>query len=247
MRERYARHLIGKTRKLPHLPIGNMLVIAPHHDDEVLGTGLAIRRSLRAGYRVDVTYIDTVPERWRESQKALDALQGFNRDLRGSAYMESPNTYIPIEDRVMVAIGNALVDRLPNIVLIPHALESHPEHLAVRSAALSVLRGWKPTAVGGVAVYGYAVWAWHTWPFVSLLAQNDWALRRASILASWRTRGGRGLVESFTHRVVGGYDAKKDALACFRSQHVSAPGHASLGDLGLLDWRWIEGFTRESV
>lgn len=123
----------------------NVLVIAPHPDDEAIGCGGTICQHVVRGDRVVVVFLTSgelglkgLPreEAWRtretEAQKAAEILGAA--DLN---FLRQPDWFIgeQVEDTAL-ALRPIIVRESPAVIYLPHAEEWHPDH----QAALAVVR-----------------------------------------------------------------------------------------------------------
>ena len=142
----------------------NVLVLAPHPDDETIGCGGSIRLHRRTGDRVSVVFLTSgelgLPRTPREEACEIReseagraaALLGFSV----AEFLRLPDYCLSEESaslsRRLVPI---LRDSRPRQVYLPHPEEEHPDHAAVLPAlrrALSELGGDAPWLLG------YEVW-----------------------------------------------------------------------------------------
>lgn len=142
----------------------NVLVIAPHPDDEAIGCGGTLLRHAAAGDRTTVVFLTSgelglkhlEPEaawrvREREAETAADLL-----GVGALAFLRQPDWYVGENVRETAAKLRPELERAaPHLVYLPHSREWHPDH----QAALPVLR----TALGvaapaGLVVRGYEIW-----------------------------------------------------------------------------------------
>jgi N-acetylglucosamine malate deacetylase 1 len=142
----------------------NVLVIAPHPDDEAIGCGGSICLHVLRGDRVIVVFLTSgelglkhlaAPEAWavREAEaQAAAAVLG----TAATRFLRLPDWYIgEIPDRTVATLASVLADEQPNVVYVPHSDEWHPDH----RAALPALS--RATAASGIAppqVRTYEVW-----------------------------------------------------------------------------------------
>jgi LmbE family N-acetylglucosaminyl deacetylase len=142
----------------------NVLVIAPHPDDETLGCGGTLIRHVQRGDRVSAVFLTSgelglkqMPreEAWRmreseagEAAKVLGLTEVHF--LRCSDWFLSDH----IEDTALLL--RPLLARLqPSLVYVPHVLEWHPDH----KAALSVLTmALDPPYAPSPSIRTYEVW-----------------------------------------------------------------------------------------
>jgi LmbE family N-acetylglucosaminyl deacetylase len=117
----------------------NVLVLAPHPDDESIGCGGTLRLHVDRGDRVDVAFL-TSGELGLE-EMAPDAARKVREDeaeraaaLLGLAhltFLRHPDWFLG--DAVEAACADVMrvvEERAPDLVLHPHALEAHPDHAA---------------------------------------------------------------------------------------------------------------------
>ena len=125
----------------------NVLVIAPHMDDEVLGVGATIVRHVEAGDRVSVCVVanraydhrynpETLAEE-RESARNAQAILGY-QDLR---FLDFP------DERLDAAVQNIIIplekiyrEIKPHVVYVSHKGDNNQDHQAVFHAAAVVCR-----------------------------------------------------------------------------------------------------------
>jgi len=142
----------------------NVLVIAPHPDDEVIGCGGAIRLRIERGERVSVVFLTSgelglkqLPrgEAWKiREAEAGNAAKILG--LTGLHFLRQPDWMLA--DHVSSA-AQALVPVLkqdqPAVIYLPHPADGHPDHQAtwpILRAALKRCRGLRPELLG------YEVW-----------------------------------------------------------------------------------------
>jgi LmbE family N-acetylglucosaminyl deacetylase len=117
----------------------NVLVVAPHPDDESIGCGGTLRLHVERGDRVDVVFLtsgelgleELEPDAARkvredEAERAA-ALLGLTR----LEFLRHPDWFLGDTLDAACADVLRLVEELtPDRVLYPHALEAHPDHAA---------------------------------------------------------------------------------------------------------------------
>jgi LmbE family N-acetylglucosaminyl deacetylase len=179
-----------------------LVVVAPHPDDETLGTGgiiAALATDSVPVLVVSVTDGEAAPV-------GCDRLAAVRRgELREALHRLAPAATVgrlALPDGEVAGREDELVDRLgevfaaSDVVLAPHPSDGHPDHDACGRAAVAAARRV------GARCWTYPVWAWH-WhdPAASELARDG--VRIVLPLAAW--------------------EAKQSAIGCYRSQLA---GHA---------------------
>ncbi len=142
----------------------DVVVVAPHPDDEVLGVGGLMHRLVRDGMRVRVVAVTdgegAVPPRGWSSERLAGARVVEAADACASLGVDSPRRLRIPDGRVTeheVALAEALSE-----VLTPttHCLatwrsDGHPDHEATGRAAAAAC------AHTGATLVEYPVWMWH--------------------------------------------------------------------------------------
>ncbi|MBI3853886.1 MAG: PIG-L family deacetylase [Verrucomicrobia bacterium] len=142
----------------------NVLIIAPHPDDEVIGCGGAVCLHVRQGNRVSAVFLTSgelglkrLPreEAWRireaEARKAAKML-----GLEELFFLRQPDWMLG-EHLVKVAAALRLVleQEKPKLIYLPHPQDGHPDH----QAALPVLKvALKRCRISKPELRAYEVW-----------------------------------------------------------------------------------------
>ncbi|HEX5009132.1 MAG TPA: PIG-L deacetylase family protein [Planctomycetota bacterium] len=131
---------------LSRVPVGPVLVVAPHPDDEILGCGGAIALHVRRGDRVHVALVTAGegggdPQRRTEESRAAANLLG-RTDVTSLGARDGAVA----QDAGLPERLEALVAReRPVVVYAPSPFELHPDHLAtLRATAVALRRGPPP-------------------------------------------------------------------------------------------------------
>ncbi len=138
----------------------NLLVLAPHPDDEAIGLGGLLASHLEAGSRVTVLYLtdgrgprlsDTsLVEVRRNEARSLGEKYGFEQ-----VFWDVPDTRLRADPEQVGSLAG-LLDRLaPNQVFLPSFFDHQYDHFAANELLAGALRQL-PGAVP--AVLGYEVW-----------------------------------------------------------------------------------------
>jgi LmbE family N-acetylglucosaminyl deacetylase len=148
--------------------VRRLLVVAPHHDDEVLGCGGTIARLAEAGAEVHVAVVTrgapprfepALAERVRveaiEAHAILGVASAHFLDLPAAGLDGVPHA------ELNQAVGRAVAAAAPDILLVPFNGDVHLEHQLVFAACLVAARPNRPD-------YPARVWAYET------LSETNW-------------------------------------------------------------------------
>jgi len=143
-------------------PIGeNVLVLAPHPDDETLGCGGTIRLLVEAGKKVKTIFLtsgDKAEEagnhreyslmREKEAEKALGVLGVADYDFFRFPDRELSDNYDAVHDR----IGQAMNILMPDAVYCPSMLELNPDHRTSAEILLDMQRSLSTREKGAESI-----------------------------------------------------------------------------------------------
>jgi LmbE family N-acetylglucosaminyl deacetylase len=136
--------------KLSALEHGNVLVMAPHIDDDVIGCGGTLRKHVDSGQSVmSVYFADCTDTRKTEAAEAA-AIIGINRleflGYESKTLLDHPE----IQDR----LSDIIAEYKPKIVYLPSLLDRHNDHLTVNHYMAALCASNK----FDFNVYSYEVW-----------------------------------------------------------------------------------------
>jgi LmbE family N-acetylglucosaminyl deacetylase len=141
----------------------NVLVIAPHPDDESIGCGGAILRHTDAGDRVHVVFLtsgewglkDLSPdEAWRIREAEARAAAGvLGTSL--SFWREQDWALEEHVDALAGRLAELIEAEQPELVYAPHPAEWHPDH---RAASAAVAAAATRCGISSWSVRGYEIW-----------------------------------------------------------------------------------------
>lgn len=196
----------------------NVLVIAPHPDDETLGLGGTIKRMTSSGYRVSVLtvaahmpplYTKEVHETTVRESRAAHKVLGVNE----SVYLDKPAVMlgeIPVHEFNALILDH--VGRLsPDILFMPY-YDRHIDHRLVFDACMVAAR---PVGQGKNIKL---VAAFET------ISETHWNAPHIE----------PNFVPNFCIDITGQIDAKIEAMACFKSQLHEFPAPRSIEALKAL-------------
>jgi LmbE family N-acetylglucosaminyl deacetylase len=239
--------------RIPRLDVhslgGHTLVLAPHPDDETLGSGGLVALLRERGEPVDIVYVtdgatshpsmarsELIECREREAAAAAEVL-GVSRERLHFLRLPDGSLAHHVES-ASAQVAGILGDLRPARIVLPHALEPNDDHAATAAVAATAV------AVHGRAVssMSYFVWFWDQWPWTA-----PWAPprsrhgRRRMLRTAWQGRLGTAIAPRLTHSidVSAVLDRKRAALAMHRTQMTrpdGEPGWLTLADVANGEW-----------
>src|SRR5215207_2048953 len=130
----------------------NVLVVAPHPDDESIGCGGTICLHTARGDRVAVAYLTSgegggerlrrlPPEQaWRIREREAEAAAEI-LGVKELTFLRHLDWFLGKEvDKAAASLGPILKREAPQIIYLPHAGEWHPDHQAALPIVLMALR-----------------------------------------------------------------------------------------------------------
>jgi len=183
----------------------NVLVLAPHMDDEVIGCGGALAQHVARGAQVTVVFLtDGGASGTVSPSSAATTLVGTRRQEAGlalqtlgvqhSVFLDGPDGALRSTPQLAGKLRALLEQQKFDVIYLPFFLEEHPDHRAASDLLLDAARGLKLDA----QCLGYEVW---TTLFPNCLVNIDATVQ-----------------------------IKRDALNHYRSQLAEAEyGHTQLG------------------
>lgn len=190
----------------------NILVIAPHPDDEILGVGGTIAKYASAGHNVYVCVVtkgtlplfapDGVKQVRRECEKA-DSLVGVKK----TCFLEFPAAMLEEVPRYKLndAIAQVIQDVLPDEVYIPHRGDMQLDHKMIVDAAMVALRPRYKHVVKRILAY-------------ETLSETGWDIPNSV----------NEFIPNVYNDISGYIDKKMEALNSFESQMASFPNARSI-------------------
>lgn len=144
---------------IPDVPPGqNVLVIAPHSDDEALGCGGTLIKHHQAGHKITAVFMTDgsksesamaeeklVRLRKKEGEQAAEIL-GIVRCI----FLNYPDRCLKKNSESVERMRQILVEIQPDLVYLPFYLDNHPDHQATAAIVLGAL---KQHAVPTVMIY----------------------------------------------------------------------------------------------
>lgn len=191
----------------------NVLVIAPHPDDEVLGVGGTIAKRVEEGHNVYVCIVtkgceplfaqDLVEQTRSECRKA-DAFLGVKQTI----FLDFPAAMIETVPRYQLndAIVKVVQEIQPDEVYIPHRGDMQIDHKMVVDATMVALRPKYKHVVKRIYAY-------------ETLSETGWDIPNTT----------NEFIPTVYENISGTLDRKLEAMSVFKSQLSDFPGARSVG------------------
>lgn len=164
--------LFGKRINIPFNK--NILIIAPHPDDEIFGCGNFIYDSIKNNNRVSIVFLskgekstsqideDELIDNRRKMAIEANRILGCT-DLTFLAFPDSNFISVKEDDLQAKNIINIIEDKKPDYIFYPHILDYNLDHRSA-SALISELLSNR----NDIAKYYYCVWLWESLPYRDL-------------------------------------------------------------------------------
>lgn len=125
---------------LGRVPVGPVLVVAPHPDDEILGCGGAIALHARRGDRVHVALV-TAGEAGGDGPARLDESRASAGGLGASdvSCLNIPDGQVGRDGTLTDTLSTMIHKLKPRVVYAPSPFEMHPDHVATLHATAGAL------------------------------------------------------------------------------------------------------------
>lgn len=138
-------------------PRGNILVVAPHPDDEAIGPGGTLLRSVADGESRLSLLVMTTGQSADRATRRLES-ETTARNLGGTFQcLDLPDGKIPVDDATVARFAEVIDALAPDVLMLPFALDDHDDHrraneLLVRATDRLVCRPevWAYQVYGGV-------------------------------------------------------------------------------------------------
>ncbi len=189
----------------------NILVFAPHNDDEVLGVGGTIRKYADRGHSVYVCEVTSGPKYKLMQEEAGKAHKVMR--VKESIFLNLPVVKLKNFDSVEMnaAIAKVVFDVKPDIVFIPFIGDIHMDHREVTESALVALRPANNSSVKTIYMY-------------ETLSETGWNLPNSE----------RSFIPDTYIDVTSTFEKKIEAMQCYKSQIKEYPNPRSVQSMRAL-------------
>lgn len=140
-----------KHEIIDNMPSGNVLVIAPHPDDDVFGCGGAIKLHTSRGDKLKIIYLTGKGTKREEEARKAAAILGVT-DLE---FLDLKDGAIELSKSTILQVNNLATEFKPKIIYAPSFLDPNKDHFACADTFNEVLKK-KPFAG---KIFLYEVWS----------------------------------------------------------------------------------------
>ncbi len=119
---------------LDYINLDRILVLAPHPDDEILGAGGSILKSIANGKKVKVIYITDGTTKRNENEK-VSKTAGYDIE-----YLNLENNNIQINKNILEKFNRLIENWRPKCILIPFLADDHDDHRRVNQLFMEAYR-----------------------------------------------------------------------------------------------------------
>lgn len=186
-----------KRAETTGFPEGNVLIVAPHPDDEVFACGGLIAYKINAGEKVDVLFM-TKGEMSYETENhsivsqisetrfktAYQALRLLGVDERNIHWFNYKDKGIPDESasdfsRCAQAIADKILELGPDLLFVPHLHDFHQDHINTNKLVTEAYKN--NPSLRCVAVYCYSVYMLYNLLLKDVFRRHDGELKKIDI------------------------------------------------------------------
>lgn len=207
---------VEKIRRIINV---NILVIAPHADDEILGCGATMAKYIRNKDNVYVCIVTSPVKPIFDRDRILPIIRSEAANahktlgVKATCYCDVPAVMVEEIPRYELnkKLGKVLEEILPDIVYIPHFGDMQKDHQLIAEAMMVVLR---PKGVHKVSkVYSYET-----------LSETEWNAPHSR----------NAFLPNVYNDVTDFIEIKKRAMNCYKSQVSDFPNLRSLETIDAL-------------
>lgn len=150
--------------------VNNILVIAPHQDDESIACGGTIAKHTASGGKASVLFLTSdTPERANEAQNACKII-GVDR----VAILKHSADTLHTQKTLSESIESVIKEQKPDVVFTPFWLDNHSDHRAAAAAVAKLANKYN------FIVYAYGVWL-PVYPNVLIDCSKNWQSKTTAI------------------------------------------------------------------
>lgn len=141
----------------------NVLVFAPHPDDDIIGCGGSIARHIQKGNHVAIVYmtsgeagnLEYLPEDLARIREVEAAEAARSLGVTALTFLRNPDGYLEYDKDNLSRIATLLRTKKPNLIYMPHCNDSVPDHQVTHRL---VVEGCRRAAGPWFPEYGPQPW-----------------------------------------------------------------------------------------
>jgi len=152
----------------------NILVFAPHPDDDVLGCGGSIIKHIKYGHAVSTVFLTSgesgdsrIPKDKLANIREVEATNASSiLGVRDISFLHLSDGFVSYNRESIIAISEIIRDKKPYIVYIPHKHDAHKDHQVTYELVMEAITkasshafqelSEEPWSVG--TIFAYEVW-----------------------------------------------------------------------------------------
>lgn len=182
----------------------NIIVFAPHNDDEVLGVGGTIKKLALQGHDIYVCEVTSGPKYKQIQEEAKKAHEVLG--VKRSIFLNLPFVHLKLLEPTEInkAILNVVDDVKPDMVFTPFIGDMHLDHREVTESVLVAVRPINRCSVKTVYMY-------------ETLSETGWNIPNAE----------RSFMPDTWFDISESIDVKINAMQCYKSQIKDYPNPRS--------------------
>jgi LmbE family N-acetylglucosaminyl deacetylase len=164
----------------------NVLVVAPHPDDEAIGCGGAVCQHATRGDRVSVVFLTSgelglkhLPreQAWRTREAEAEAA-AVVLGLARVTFLRRPDWFVGERvEETAAALRPVLDQEKPKLLYLPHPEDEHPDHRASLAVVRTALRGGPAPAARAYEVWSPLSGFDHVEDIGPVMRRKLWAVR----------------------------------------------------------------------
>ena len=154
------------------LPEKDVLILAPHADDESIGCGGTVYLHTKNGGRAEAVFCTQDGDIRKKEAESAAKILGISRTICLDYQVES----LAGQDTLAGKLSEIFDDRKPGVVFVPFHIDNHTDHRAVNEALIKVYKKKKYDFL----IYAYPVWL-PLYPNVMVDISKAWEEKKKAI------------------------------------------------------------------
>lgn len=143
-----------KHQILKSPPKGDVLVLSPHPDDDVIGCGGSIKLHRDQGDNVEIIYLCGGNEREKEAKAAASIL-----GATGTTFWRYADGKLQTNKTSVELLRIKILSLKPDLIYVPSFLDPHPDHFETAKLVVETLAKMSSPQINSLRIYSYEVWS----------------------------------------------------------------------------------------